>query len=49
MKIVKGNELSIEDVCDVALQNEQISLPEDKKFWETLEKSRKFLEYYIAT
>ena len=49
MKIVNGNELSIEDVCDVALQNEQISLPEDNKFWETLEKSRKFLEDYIAT
>ena len=49
MKIVNGNELTIEDVCEVALQNEQVSLPEDKAFWETLEKSRSFLEDYIAT
>lgn len=49
MKIINGNELSIEDVCDVAYKNEEVSLPQDKKFWETLEKSRKFLEDYIAT
>lgn len=46
---VNGNELTIEDVCEVALQNREISLPEDKTFWETIEKSRKFLEDYIAT
>lgn len=49
MKTIKGVDLSIEDVCDVALKNEKVQLPEDKKFWETLEKSRKFLEDYIAT
>ncbi len=49
MKIVNGNELTIEDVCDVAYKNEEVALPEDKRFWETLEKSRKFLEDYIAT
>ncbi|MBP5201300.1 aromatic amino acid lyase, partial [bacterium] len=49
MKIVNGNNLTIEDVCDVAYKNEQVALPEDKKFWETLEKSRKFLEDYVKT
>ena len=32
MKIINGNELSIEDVCDVAYKNEEVSLPQDKKF-----------------
>ncbi len=49
MKTVCGKDLSIEDVCDVALRGEEVKLPEDKKFWETIEKSRKFLEDYIAT
>jgi len=49
MKTINGNELTIEDVCDVAYKNEEVALPTDKKFWETLEKSRKFLEDYIAT
>ncbi|MCR5063946.1 MAG: aromatic amino acid ammonia-lyase, partial [Treponema sp.] len=49
MKTVCGNDLTIEDVCDVALRGEEVALPEDKAFWETLEKSRKFLEDYIAT
>lgn len=49
MKTIKGQDLTIEDVCDVAYKNEKIQLPEDKQFWETLEKSRKFLEDYIAT
>jgi len=49
MKTVCGNDLSIEDVCDVALRGEEVKLPEDKAFWETIEKSRKFLEDYIAT
>ena len=49
MKTVCGNDLTIEDVCDVALKGEEVKLPEDKAFWETIEKSRKFLEDYIAT
>lgn len=49
MKTVCGKDLSIEDVCDVALRGEEVKLPEDKSFWETIEKSRKFLEDYIAT
>lgn len=49
MKIINGQNLTIEDVCDVAYQNEKVQLPEDNKFWETLEKSRAFLEEYIAT
>lgn len=49
MKTINGENLSIDDVCDVACKNEQIQLPEERKFWETLEKSRKFLEDYIAT
>ena len=49
MLMVNGNKLTIEDVCDVAYCNEEVNLPEDKSFWETLEKSRKFLEDYIAT
>lgn len=49
MKTIKGADLTIEDVCDVAYKNEKVQLPEDKQFWETLEKSRKFLEDYIAT
>lgn len=46
---VSGENLTIEDVCDVAYKNEKVQLPEDKQFWETIEKSRKFLEDYIAT
>ncbi len=49
MKTVCGKDLTIEDVCDVALRGEEVKLPEDKAFWETIEKSRKFLEDYIAT
>ena len=49
MKTIKGQDLTIEDVCDVAYKNEEVTLPEDKSFWETLEESRKFLEDYIAT
>lgn len=49
MKTIKGQDLTIEDVCDVAYKNEEVTLPEDKSFWETLEKSRNFLEDYIAT
>ncbi len=49
MKTVCGKDLSIEDVCDVAYNNEEVKLPEDKEFWDTLEKSRKFLMDYIST
>lgn len=49
MKIVNGNDLTIEDVCAVACGNEEVQLPEDRKFWETLERSRKFLEDYVKT
>lgn len=46
---VKGEDLTIENVWDVAFNNEKINLPEDKEFWDTLATSRKFLEDYIAT
>ena len=46
---VKGEDLTIENVWDVAFNNEKINLPEDKEFWDTLSASRKFLEDYIAT
>ena len=46
---VKGEDLTIENVWDVAFNNEKINLPEDKEFWDTLSASRKFLEEYIAT
>ena len=46
---VKGEDLTIENVWDVAFNNEEINLPEDKEFWDTLSASRKFLEDYIAT
>ncbi len=49
MKTIDGNNLTIEDVCSVALEGEEVSLPKDRKFWATLEESRKFLEDYIAT
>lgn len=46
---VKGEDLTIENVWDVAFNNEKINLPKDKEFWDTLSASRKFLEEYIAT
>ena len=46
---VKGENLTIENVWNVAFNNEEINLPEDKEFWDTLAASRKFLEDYIAT
>lgn len=46
---VKGEDLTIENVWNVAFNNEKINLPEDKEFWDTLAASRKFLEDYIAT
>ena len=35
MKIVDGENLSIEDVFDVACKGEKIELPSEKKFWQT--------------
>lgn len=49
MKTICGEKLTIEDVCDVAYKNEEIQLPSDKKFWDVLERSRKFLIDYIQT
>jgi len=49
MKTINGNELTIEDVCDVAYKNEEVQLPADRAFWERMEKSRKFLIDYINT
>lgn len=49
MKTISGKGLTIEDVCDIALNGTQVALPKDKSFWETLEKSRKFLMDYIET
>lgn len=48
MKTVTGNDLTIEDVCDVALKGENVNFPDSASFWERLEKSRAFLENYIA-
>jgi len=47
--IVKGEDLTIEDVCKVAYEGEKVDFPEDKAFWERIEKSRKFLIDYINT
>ncbi len=46
---VKGEDLSIEDLCRVAYENEEVRLPEEPLFWETMERSRKFLMDYINT
>ena len=39
---VNGENLTIEDVCDVAYRNEGVQLPEDKQFWETMENHENF-------
>ncbi|MCR5762807.1 MAG: aromatic amino acid ammonia-lyase [Treponema sp.] len=49
MKTVNGNQLTIEDVCDVAHKGDKVQLPSDKEFWDRLEKSRQFLIDYINT
>ncbi len=49
MTIIDGNSLTIEDVNDVAINGKKAALPTDKKFWERMEKSRKFLMDYIST
>ncbi len=46
--VVKGEGLSIEDVCDVAAGKANVRLCDDKKFIEILKKSRDFLLAYIA-
>nr|MCR5046990.1 aromatic amino acid ammonia-lyase [Treponema sp.] len=49
MTIIDGNSLTIEDVNDVAINGQKAALPTDKKFWERMEESRKFLMDYIFT
>lgn len=46
--IADGVKVSIDDVCSVAYENKEVKFPSDKKFMDTLKKSRKFLEDYIA-
>lgn len=46
--IINGNDLCIEDVCDVAYNKTEVHLSEDKDFLDTLLKSRQFLMDYIA-
>ena len=48
MIILDGENLSIDDVCAIAYKNETVAFPEDARFTETLERSRAFLEDYIA-
>ena len=45
--VVNGQGLTIEDVCDVAAGKANVRLCDDKKFIETLKKSRDFLMSYI--
>jgi phenylalanine ammonia-lyase len=45
---VDGEKLTIDDVCRTAYGTEEVKFPSNKKFMETLRKSRKFLEDYIA-
>ena len=48
MITIDGENLTIDDVCNVAYENESVAFPRDARFTETLERSRKFLEDYIA-
>ena len=45
---VDGGHLTIDDVCAVAYGKTAVSFPENDTFFETLRRSRKFLEDYIA-
>lgn len=45
---IDGEHLTIDDVCDVAYGKTALSFPENAAFFETLRRSRKFLEDYIA-
>lgn len=45
--IVDGNNLSIKDVYQVAMQDAEISFPETEEFTNRLDEARKFLEEYI--
>ena len=47
--VVKGEGLTIEDVCDVAAGKAAVRLCDEKAFLETLKKSRDFLLKYIAS
>ncbi|MDE7141198.1 MAG: aromatic amino acid lyase, partial [Treponemataceae bacterium] len=47
--VVKGEGLTIDDVCDVAAGNAAVRLCDEKPFWERLKKSRDFLLRYIAS
>lgn len=46
--LADGKSLTIENVCEVALENVQVEFPSDEKFMEILKTSRAFLESYIA-
>ena len=36
MKTIKGQDLTIEDVCDVVYKKEEVQLPTDKEFWDRI-------------
>ena len=44
---IDGKSLTIDDVCEVS-DGKEVRFPSDGKIIETVEKSRKFLEDYIA-
>ena len=46
--VIKGEGLTIDDVCGVAQRNVSVRLCDDSAFLETLKKSRDFLMQYIA-
>lgn len=46
--IADGSTLTIEDVCEVARGKRSVEFPVGADFWKTLERSRAFLESYIA-
>jgi phenylalanine ammonia-lyase len=46
--IADGVKVSIDDVCDSSYNNTKVEFPANKSFMETLKRSRKFLEDYIA-
>ncbi len=45
--VVDGNNLKIEDIYNVSYNNYEISLPENKEFWDKIIECRKFLDDYI--
>ncbi|MBQ9630052.1 MAG: aromatic amino acid lyase, partial [Treponema sp.] len=48
MITIDGEHLSIDDICNIAYNNEEVAFPSSENFTKTLESSRKFLEEYIA-